>query len=62
MPNLETNTRKIVRRLESEGWATRGGGAHDVFKHPSKSGRIQVPRHREVSIARMAGWLEEDEK
>ncbi|MEQ1616376.1 MAG: type II toxin-antitoxin system HicA family toxin [Hyphomicrobiaceae bacterium] len=63
----ETNTRKIIRRLESDGWYTRGGGAHDVFKHPDKPGRIQVPRHREVSIgvarsiAKIAGWPSEDE-
>ena len=65
---LETNTRKILRRLLREGWITNGGGEHDVFKHPGKRGRIQVPRHREVSIgvarsiAKIAGWLDEDRK
>ncbi len=64
MPDIETNSRKIVRRLEREGWVTKGGGEHAVFKHPEKPGqRIQVPRHKEVSIgvarsiARVAGWL-----
>lgn len=63
MPDIETNSRKIIRRLEKEGWATKGGGEHAVFKHPSRRGRIQVPRHNEVSIgvarsiAKIAGWL-----
>lgn len=62
MPALETNTRKVVAGLEREGWASTGGKRHDVFKHPSKSGRIVVPRHRELSsfvarqIAKDAGW------
>ena len=62
MPQFETNTRKIVARLEREGWINSGGGSHDVFKHPSQPGRIIVPRHREQSIgvarsiARLAGW------
>jgi len=62
MPALETNTRKIVARLEREDWVSVGGKRHEVFKHPRKSGRVVVPRHREVSpfvareIAKSAGW------
>jgi len=61
MPALETNTRKIVARLEREGWVSMGGKRHEVFRHPRKSGRAVVPRHREVSpfvareIAKSAG-------
>jgi hypothetical protein len=39
-----------------------------VCKPPDKPGRIQVPRHREVSIgvarsiAKIAGWPREDER
>jgi predicted RNA binding protein YcfA (HicA-like mRNA interferase family) len=68
VPSLETNARKILRRLAADGWKSKGGGEHDVFKHPSRPGRIQVPRHREVSIgvarsiAKVAGWLDEDGK
>ena len=61
---LETNTRKIVRRLQREGWINIGGRNHDNFEHPEKPGvLIQVPRHREVSIgvarsiAKTAGWI-----
>jgi predicted RNA binding protein YcfA (HicA-like mRNA interferase family) len=60
--SVETNTRKIVRRLEAEGWVDVGGGEHDKFTHPGKPGLIIVPRHREQSIgvakkiARAAGW------
>lgn len=63
MPTVETNTRKIVARLERDGWVNHGGGSHDLFKHPEKPGRIIVPRHREQSmgvarsIAKIAGWL-----
>jgi predicted RNA binding protein YcfA (HicA-like mRNA interferase family) len=59
---LETNQRKVAARLKREGWVQRHGGDHDVFKHPSRPGRIIVPRHRTLSpgvagaIARQAGW------
>ena len=58
----ETNTRKIIRRLESEDWVCRGGKGHDVFTHPKKPGRVVVARHREQTvgvarrIAKDAGW------
>jgi predicted RNA binding protein YcfA (HicA-like mRNA interferase family) len=64
MPTIETNTRKIVARLEREGWRNAGGGRHDRFKHPDKPGVvIVVPRHRELPIgtarriAKDAGWI-----
>jgi predicted RNA binding protein YcfA (HicA-like mRNA interferase family) len=63
MPDVETNTRKVVARLKREGWINTGGGGHDIFKHPRKGGRIVVPRHRELSpgvarsIAKIAGWI-----
>jgi len=62
MPSFETDRTKVVARLAREGWEVRHGGAHDVFKHPERHGRIVVPRHRQLSpgvarqIARQAGW------
>ena len=60
----ETNTRKIIVRLEREGWRNIGGGRHDKFEHPSRPELLLiVPRHREVSfgvardIAKKAGWI-----
>jgi predicted RNA binding protein YcfA (HicA-like mRNA interferase family) len=59
---IETDRRKVVGRLEREGWAGRHGGDHDVYKHPDRPGRIVIPRHRKISpgvaraIARQAGW------
>jgi predicted RNA binding protein YcfA (HicA-like mRNA interferase family) len=47
---LETNRGRLVARLEREGWIPRHGGDHDVYKHPSKPGRIVVARHRTLSI------------
>jgi predicted RNA binding protein YcfA (HicA-like mRNA interferase family) len=62
MPQPETNRNKIVARLERDGWVGRHGGDHDVYKHPARSGRIIVPRHRALSpsvaraIAKVADW------
>ncbi len=62
LPHVETNRRKIVARLERDGWKNYGGGEHGKFKHPERPGRIIIPRHRELSpgvaekIAKLAGW------
>jgi predicted RNA binding protein YcfA (HicA-like mRNA interferase family) len=63
MPASETNTRKIIARLEREGWVNQGGGKHDIFRHPLRPVLIVVPRHRQQSpgvarsIAKSAGWM-----
>lgn len=64
MPKIETNTRKIINRLEDEGWRNIGGGGHDRFVSDALPGiMIVVPRHRELtpgtarSIAKAAGWI-----
>lgn len=61
MPAIETNTRKIVARLEREGW---GGGKHARFKHSANPGVvIVVPRRRQQTIgaaraiAKAADWI-----
>ena len=61
----ETNTRKVIARLEREGWRKAHGGRHDKFDHPLKPDvTLIVPRHRELSpgvardIARKAGWIQ----
>ena len=63
MARVETNTRRIVARLESEGRVNRGGGRHDGFVHPDRPTiLIVVPRQKEQSrgvarsIAQDAGW------
>ena len=60
---METSQKKIVARLQREGWVNRGGGSHDVYTHPGRPGRIiSVPRHTTLSpgvarqIAKIAGW------
>ena len=60
---METQTRRIVARLEREGWVRVDGGRHDKFAHQHRpNALIIVPRHREVTpgvardIARRAGW------
>jgi predicted RNA binding protein YcfA (HicA-like mRNA interferase family) len=64
MPIVETDTRKIIARLQREGWVGTGGAKHDKFEHPSlPRALIIVPRHRvqsigvALSIAKIAGWL-----
>jgi predicted RNA binding protein YcfA (HicA-like mRNA interferase family) len=64
MPKIETNTRKIIARLQAEGWTNIGGGSHDRFVHADRPEMlIPVPRHRELSpgtarsIAKAAGWI-----
>lgn len=57
---IETGVRKIVKRLEREGWRNSGGVRHDCFVRDKEM--IAVPRRREVSpgvarsIAGAAGW------
>jgi predicted RNA binding protein YcfA (HicA-like mRNA interferase family) len=57
----ETNTSKIIARLEREGWENVGGTKHTKFRKPGRFA-IMVPRHRKVSpgvaqsIAKAAGW------
>ena len=60
----ETNTRKIIARLEREGWRNVGSGRHDKFEHAENSQAFIIgPRQREVSfgvardIAKKAGWI-----
>lgn len=64
MAKVETNTRKIIARLEKDGWTNVGGGNHDRFVNKGRPEMmIPVPRHREVtpgvarSIAKAAGWI-----
>lgn len=64
MAKIETNTRKIIARLERDGWVNVGGGGHDRFVNKDRHGvMIAVPRHRELtpgtarSIAKAAGWI-----
>jgi predicted RNA binding protein YcfA (HicA-like mRNA interferase family) len=63
MPKFETSRRRIVQRLTAKGWELENGGKHDIYRHPTKEGRIIVPRHTIVSpgvgrsIAKAAGWI-----
>jgi predicted RNA binding protein YcfA (HicA-like mRNA interferase family) len=64
VPKIETNTRKIVARLEKDGWVNIGGSSHDRFVNDEQPDiMIAVPRHKELSpgvarsIAKAAGWI-----
>lgn len=59
---VETNRRRIIRRLKLEGWVLIRQSGHDIFEHPDVEGIIVVPRHNQLttgtaySIAKQAGW------
>ncbi|HEY1930864.1 MAG TPA: type II toxin-antitoxin system HicA family toxin [Acetobacteraceae bacterium] len=64
MPTPETNTRKIISRLQAEGWVNVGGTRHDKFEHSDwPDALVVVPRHKQQSpgvarsIAKLAGWI-----
>jgi predicted RNA binding protein YcfA (HicA-like mRNA interferase family) len=65
---VETNSRKLIRLLEADGWREVGvEGSHHHFKHLVKPGQIQVPHPRKDlafgtarAIMRDAGLLIED--
>jgi predicted RNA binding protein YcfA (HicA-like mRNA interferase family) len=62
---LERDSRKIIRRLESEGWVlVKTSGSHHKFKHPAHKHHIVVahptkdmPTGTARAIAKAAGWL-----
>lgn len=64
---LERNSRKILQRLQKEGWTlARTSGSHHQFTkdgqtltvpHPKKD----LPTGTARAIARAAGWLEEND-
>jgi predicted RNA binding protein YcfA (HicA-like mRNA interferase family) len=59
-----TNSRDIIRRLETEGWEImRVTGSHHVFKKPGIREIVTVPHPKKdmgvglvKSIYRIAGW------
>ncbi|MGL4634422.1 MAG: type II toxin-antitoxin system HicA family toxin [Beijerinckiaceae bacterium] len=62
---MELNRKKIIARLERDGWENKGGKEHDKFRHATLAGVVMVPRHNQVtpgvarSIAKAAGWPKE---
>jgi predicted RNA binding protein YcfA (HicA-like mRNA interferase family) len=51
MGSIETRTRKILARLEMDGWVVEHGKEHDICRHPAFVGvRFAVPRRRKVPI------------
>lgn len=65
---VETNSRKLIRLLEQDGWVEVGvEGSHHHFKHPQKSGKLQVPHPKKDlplgtarGIMRDAGLLKKE--
>ena len=63
--DMECNSRKLIRKLEAEGWfVVTQRGSHVQLKHPQKPGRVTVPHPKRDlptgtvrSIYRQAGWL-----
>jgi predicted RNA binding protein YcfA (HicA-like mRNA interferase family) len=65
-PRLERDSRRIIKRLEAEGWAlVKTSGSHHKLKHPSRKHHIvvahpvkDIPAGTARAIAKAAGWLE----
>jgi predicted RNA binding protein YcfA (HicA-like mRNA interferase family) len=66
MTKVERNSRKIIKRLESEGWEfVKAEGSHHKFIHRSMKYPVIVPHPKKDlphgtarAIARAAGWLD----
>jgi len=44
-------SREIISALQQYGWSQLAQGSHVQFKHPTKKGRVTVPRpEREVPV------------
>lgn len=62
---METNSRKLKKLLEADGWyEVNTKGSHVQFKHPTKLGRVTLPHPKKdlkkgtvKSIYAQAGWL-----
>ena len=62
---MERNSRKLIRKLEADGWVVVAQrGSHVPLKHSQKPGRVTVPHPKRDlpagtvrSIYRQAGWL-----
>ena len=62
---MERNSRKLIRKLEADGWVVVAQrGSHVQFKHSQKPGRVTVPHPKRDlpagtvrSIYRQAAWL-----
>lgn len=66
---VETSRARVRQRLEREGWfLARRGRAHDIYRHAEVEGILTLPRHRQLtpavarSIAKQAGWSEEERR
>lgn len=65
---VETNSRKLIKLLEADGWYEVGvEGSHHHFKHSTKPGKIQVPHPKKDlpfgtarGIMRDAGLLKKE--
>lgn len=62
---METNSRKLKKLLEADGWyEVNTKGSHVQFKHSTKLGRVTLPHPKKdlkkgtvKSIYAQAGWL-----
>ena len=52
MPKLPRITARQARRaIERDGWsAVNTVGSHEQFKHPSKPGRVTIPKHGNMTL------------
>ena len=64
---MYTNSRDIIRRLQSEGWRLdRIRGSHHIFKNPANGATLPVPHPKPslgtglvLKIYKIAGWAKD---
>lgn len=43
---------ELLKVLRKDGWFLhKNGASHDLYRHPTKSGQVPVPRHTSKEIA-----------
>ena len=47
----------LIKKLRAAGWKITSGGNHDMAEHPSKPGKIPIPRHNEINEYTAKGIL-----
>jgi len=49
----------LIKKLQAAGWKITSGGHHDMAEHPSKPGKIPIPRHNEINEYTAKGILKD---
>ena len=51
--------RDLIKKLEQDGWKISPGANHDLAIHPTKPGKLAIPRHNEINEYTAKGILKD---